>query len=105
MHAIRERQSLAMHRRIAGLLAEQPEAVICKALDNLCRWAADVDPCEIPAAYSEWRNLLSGPPPDEIAALLVSEHEDAVRLRQSTPFAGVLSAHEVWKIKRSHETA
>lgn len=105
MHAIRERQSLAMHRRIAGLLAEQPEAVIGKALANLGRWTAGVDSADIPAAYSEWRSLLLENSPAEIAALLVSEHENAARLRQSSPFAGVLDAREVWKIKRSHEAA
>lgn len=48
MHAIRERQPLALHRRIAELLAKQPEAVIGKAIDNLYRWTAEVDPAEIP---------------------------------------------------------
>jgi hypothetical protein len=35
MHTIREKQSLAMHRRVAALLIERPDAVIGKALDNL----------------------------------------------------------------------
>ncbi len=105
MHSLRENQSLVMHRRIAALLIEQPGAVIGKALDNLHRWTAAADAAEIPAVYREWKELLLARNPDEIVAILVSEDEDAVRLRQSSPFAGVLDAREVWKIKRRHEAA
>ncbi len=91
-----------MHRLIAERLVAQPEMVIPKALDNLRRWT---DGACLSGAYAEWHAILVGKKPEEIAALLVSEDEDAVRLRQSSPFAGVLDAREVWKIKRSHETA
>lgn len=103
MHSIREKQSLAMHRRIAVLLAERPIAVIGKALENLQQWTSGVEPAEVPSVYLEWKELLRKHHPHEIAALLVADDEDAARLRQSTPFAGVLDAREVWNIKRSHE--
>jgi hypothetical protein len=79
--------------------------VIDKALDNLQRWTAQSDAAEVPAVYQEWRKLLTNRDPQEIAEILLSDEENAVRLRQSTPFAGVLGAREIWKIKRCHETA
>jgi hypothetical protein len=87
------------------LLIERPDAVIGKALDNLQRWTARSDAAEVPAVYQEWRKLLLTGNPEAIAAILVSDDGDAVRLRQSTPFAGVLGAREIWKIKRCHEAA
>lgn len=105
MHSLREKQSLAMHRRIAALLIERPGVVIGKALDNLQRWMVAAGVAEVPAVYREWKELLLARNPDEIVAILLSEDEDAVRLKQSSPFAGVLDAREVWKIKRSHAAA
>jgi hypothetical protein len=43
--------------------------------------------------------------PGEVAYFMVSESELATRMRQSSPFAGVLSPREVWAIKKSHEAA
>lgn len=40
-------------------------------------------------------------PPDEIAAFLVADGDDATELRQSTPFAGALDPRERWRIWRS----
>jgi hypothetical protein len=105
MHRIREMQSLAMHRRIAVLLAERPDVVIGKALGNLARWMEGLPVAEVPTVYLEWKEMLSVKNPNEIAMILISEDEDAVRLRQSSPFAGVLDAREVWRIKRTHEAA
>jgi hypothetical protein len=98
-------QSLVMHRRIAELMAANPQAVISKALANLRRWSAPGNPAQVPGAYTEWLDLLNRMSPAEIAGLLVSEDENAVRLRQSSPFAGVLGAREVWAIKQGHEPA
>lgn len=81
MHVIREKQSLAMHRRIAAMLAERPDVVIGKALDNLRRWTTGVDVAEVPTVYLEWSNLLAEKTPNAMAAILVCEDEDAVRLR------------------------
>lgn len=61
-----------------------------KARDNLNRWAAAG--AAGPWA-DEWRDLLDRPVA-ELAAFLVSTSEDAFRLRQSSPFAGVLPPEE-----------
>ena len=105
MHARREIQSLEIHRRIAALLMTGPELVIGKALSNLDSWLASRNPSTPGSAYQEWRTLLHTRTPEEIASLIVSHDEDAVRLRQSSPFAGILSPQEIWSIKRSHAAA
>ena len=46
-----------------------------------------------PRALDEWREILDRPWP-EIAALITGTDESAVRLRQSSPFAGVLTPSE-----------
>ena len=104
MHHVRERQSLAIHRRIAGLIAENPDAVIAKAKENLDRWSRKSESGLSPA-HAEWLAILNQFAPSEIASLIVSTDEKATRLRQSSPFAGVLPPREVWAIKRNHEAA
>jgi len=47
-------------------------------------------------------------PVAEICAALIAETEEGQRLRQNSPFAGVLPPDEVWEIKsrlRRHATA
>jgi hypothetical protein len=105
MHRRREIESLAIHRRIASMMERNPEAVIGKALGNLHAWMARQDgPCA-DGAFQEWLDFLSQKSPREVADFIVSDTEEASRMRQSSPFAGVLSPREVWAIKRSHEAA
>ena len=47
----------------------------------------------MPRALDEWQRILREPWP-VIAALLTDSGERATRLRQSTPFAGLLSVRE-----------
>ena len=105
MHARREIQSLEIHRRIAGLLVADPKQVLGKAMSNLESWLKSRNSSALGSAYQEWLRLLQTLTPEQIAELIVSENEDANRLRQSSPFAGVLSPQEVWSIKRSHAAA
>jgi hypothetical protein len=58
---------------------------------NLARWL-DRDG-RAPRALLEWRAILEQPWP-AIAAILTDSGDEAARLRQSTPFAGVLTAAE-----------
>ena len=104
MHERREKQSLILHQRIAARMHENPAAVIGKAMDNLRRWQQGSEG-SLSAAHQEWSEILARRTPSEIAALIVSDLPDAVRLRQSSPFAGVLGPREVWAIKRGHEAA
>lgn len=105
MHERRDIQSLEIHRRIAGLLIAEPERVIGKALSNLDSWISHRDASAPGSAYQEWLGLLQAHTPEEIAARIVSTDQDAVRLRQSSPFAGILSPREIWSIKRKDAAA
>lgn len=58
---------------------------------NIRRWAGRMG--RVPAAYAEWLRALDRPWP-EIRHILVSSDENSVRMRQSTPFSGILSQQE-----------
>jgi hypothetical protein len=105
MHHRREQQSLEMHRRIAGRLQDDPAAVLAKALANLDCWLQRQAGGASEAVLVEWRTLLETSSVADIAAFLCSENERAVRMRQSSPFAGVLAPREVWEIKKHHAAA
>lgn len=97
-HRLLEARSLAMHALIAARIARNPE-LLGKARENLERWSSrwGDDP---PRWAREWQALLGRPWP-EIAALITEPSENAARLRQSSPFAGLLTPEER---KRIHET-
>ena len=93
--------SLEMAQRIAAGLRDGSVSIDL-ALENLDRWS--VRNANAPAllrCYEEWREILSLPV-EEICAVLCSETDEGQRLRQNSPFAGALSAEEVWEIKSRH---
>jgi hypothetical protein len=74
---------------------------------NLSRWRErNADSPSLLRCYAEWESILTRPL-EQICALLVAETEEGQRLRQNSPFAGVLSPAEVWEIKdqQRHATA
>lgn len=95
-----DRRSLALHRRVAERLRQDP-SLLKVARANLERWLARDQAGDLAAeSVREWQEILDTRSLEELCELLVSNDEDATRLRQSSPFAGVLSAAEVWEIKR-----
>jgi len=90
-HRIIEARSLAMHCLIARKI-ETDRRLLDAARRNLARWSARYAD-GAPRALGEWREILDRPWP-EIAALITDAGESAVRLRQSSPFAGVLTPAE-----------
>ena len=90
-HRIIEARSLAMHCLIARKIAADP-ALLDVARRNLETWSARYGDSP-PRALDEWRAILEQPWPD-IAALITDPGESATRLRQSSPFAGVLTVAE-----------
>jgi len=90
--------SLELGRRIAERRRRQPE-LIDFAHANLMRWSRqNASAPSLLRCYAEWQQILSQPV-DEICTLLCSESDNAQRLRQNSPFAGVLTPKEVWEIK------
>lgn len=85
-----DERSLALHRLIAAKVRADP-ALLDKARENLRRWqGASGSPS---LAFAEWEQILSGSV-DQVTAFLVERSERAARLRQSSPFAGVLTEDE-----------
>lgn len=90
-HRVIEARSLAMHCLIAQKIAADP-ALLNIARRNIAAWRARYGESP-PRALDEWQALLERPWP-EIAALIIDPGEAAARLRQSSPFAGVLTPAE-----------
>lgn len=89
-HRILEARSLALHCLVVRKIERDP-GLLGIARRNIKRWLhRDARP---PRALVEWRELLGRPWP-EVALILTDPGEEAARLRQSSPFAGVLTAAE-----------
>lgn len=90
-HRVIEARSLAMHCLAAQKIMRDP-ALLERVRGTLDTWRARYDE-DTPYALDEWAAILRRPWP-QIAAFITDAGERATRLRQSTPFAGVLSARE-----------
>ena len=86
-HAKIDEENRERDRRIAELLRRRPE-VIALAQRNLQNWAARWG--ELTDAWEEWALLLRMLTPTQLADFLESSTPKANRLRQSSPFFGVL---------------
>ena len=93
-HARIDARSLAMHRAIAAKLIASP-GLVAIAHDNLERWKASAGRSK---PYLEaWSELLAKPI-EELVALIQEDGEFMRAMRQTSPFAGVLSPRERWEI-------
>lgn len=90
-HRIIEARSLAMHC-LAARKIEQDPALLHKVRRTLDRWRRHYG-ADTPRALDEWDAILHWSWP-AIAGFITDAGERATRLRQSTPFAGVLTPNE-----------
>jgi hypothetical protein len=90
-HRLLEARSLAMHAVIAEKI-ERDRKLLDIPRNNLKRWRLRWGD-DVPAWYDEWSAICKRPW-REIAAIITEPSEEGARLRQSTPFAGVLSVLE-----------
>ncbi len=88
-----EERSIALHQEIAERLRTRPE-LLEVALKNLKKWIQRDG--ETPV-WIEWTSILNKPL-EELCAFLISPGEKARALRQSSPFCGILTTTERWKI-------
>jgi hypothetical protein len=94
-----DQRSLALHAAVAAKLEAHPQ-LLDVARRNLERWLQ-----QNPAtALREWRRILDSTPLPEVVALLRSSTEEAARLRQSSPFAGLLTTEERRTIVGAYES-
>ena len=94
-HALKDARSLALHCLTARRIAGNP-ALLRKARANLVRWRKRYSD-DAPNYFKEWERKLARPLP-EILAFMTEFSEEGVRMRQSSPFAGILSAADRKKI-------
>jgi hypothetical protein len=100
-HARLDERSLALHRLVAEKIGADP-TLLDVARANLRHWQA-ASPERSPA-LCEWEHILDESPVDEVIALLIECSERATRLRQSSPFAGILTEAERKAIYESYAT-
>ena len=99
-HAWIDERSRALHARIAEKLRQRPE-LLSVAGENLDRWERLRGP---DPALDEWRSLLRETPLLELLRVLTEVGENADRLRQSSPFAGILTVEERTAVFDHYET-
>lgn len=93
-HSFLDRRSLAFHVAIAEKLRKDP-MLLEKVRDRLRRTLSD-ERVSISTrdAYREWLGVIEEHSFEEVLSLLVDPGEEGTRLRQATPFAGILSKAE-----------
>lgn len=91
-----DERSILLHRAVAQKIRENPD-LLAIARDNLRRWVAQGGPR---AYWTEWETLLDGPLED-LLTFIISPAEEARRMRQCSPFAGILPPRERWSIYES----
>ena len=93
---------LIEHKLIAERLRSNSAGVIAKARENIERWGwlRDFpDPSSRSDFMNSWMALLDGPQ-EMLLAVLVGSDERSITLRSSSPFAGLVSFEERWRIRR-----
>jgi len=90
-HQSIDERSLAMDRLIAEKIQQDP-ALVNTAREILSRWMISADASVLPT-FKEWTTILELPL-EEILDVLQGGDERCVRLRQSSPFCGILSQEE-----------
>lgn len=90
-HRLIDGRSLAFDRLIAQKLRRNP-ILVNKARANLSRWLQTCDPRSAGDLFA-WERELDKPLP-QLLELLEATDERATRLRQSSPFCGILTPSE-----------
>ncbi|MBY0312511.1 MAG: hypothetical protein K2W85_10600 [Phycisphaerales bacterium] len=99
-HADIDRASLELARAIAARIDADP-SLVSIARENLSRWKTrNADAPSLIQCYEEWERILDCGW-DHARGALLAETEEGQRLRQNSPFPGILSPREVWAIKRA----
>lgn len=97
-HPLIDQRSLAMHQCVAQKIRQDP-ALFDKVCGTLARWRATVSPAAQP--YLEvWQQAVDQGM-EACLALAVEDSARATALRQSSPFAGVLTPAERFGFLRS----
>lgn len=98
-----EERSIALHRAVAERIRENP-GLMKEAVKNLQRYLQQFfsKGREPSSALLEWQDILENLSLEEVLEFMVSDSERARRLRQSSPFAGILTPRERWRIYEAY---
>ena len=88
-----DRRRLFTHRAIAEKIDGDPR-LIGKAHENLETWRMRSFDGALPPALQEWKDILNSQDWPSIRKILVDDSEESNRLRQSSPFPGILTEPE-----------
>ena len=96
-------RSIALHRAIADRIRTNPR-LMEKAIENLQKYLDQFaqENRTAPKSLTEWQDILTNRPGEDVLEFLVSSCESASRLRQSSPFAGILTPKERWRIYEAY---
>ena len=95
-------RGLALARSVVAHIEADPALQGLKKARQTCRHWLQVLPQSQHAPVLEWSAILALPWP-EVRAVLLDPGERGKRLRQNSPFCGVLSNRERWTILREFE--
>lgn len=98
-----EERSIALHRAVADRIRKNHK-LMREAEQNLQRYLQQsFSEGKTPTrSLLEWQELLENKSLEEILEFMVSDSERARRMRQSSPFAGILSPQERWRIYEAY---
>ncbi|HEX5209544.1 MAG TPA: AbrB/MazE/SpoVT family DNA-binding domain-containing protein [Steroidobacteraceae bacterium] len=91
----RELDELRRSIALAVVQRHTPRQIRAQILANLYRWK---ERGVWGSAYEEWRGIASGDDDGQLYAVMLGRDEEAVRLRQSAPFVGLLPKEEVRRL-------
>jgi len=95
-HRLIDMRSLALARAVVEKIDADPRRAGLSKAKAVCeKWARRRHD---PAAL-EWLEILKRPW-EEVRAVLLDESEEGARLRQNSPFCGILTPKERWRIYR-----
>jgi hypothetical protein len=97
-----DQRSLAFDVAIANMIRAQPD-LVHRAQVTLDRWIEQCQPT-VPPVLLQWREILDCWPLEKILHLLESSEEEPRRLRQSSPFCGILPREARLAILKEYES-
>lgn len=90
-HRNLDKRSLFLHTKIAEKIQKNPE-LLHIAIENITSWEKNQD-IHVQPYLDQWKNILNTGL-DETIKVMLSFSEEAIALRQSSPFPGILTKKE-----------
>ncbi len=102
-HTMIDARNRELHGIIAGKVRQNP-ALILEVRAALNRWLKATDESDRGrSSLLEWQKRLDEQSLEQSLTFISSEDEEACRLRQSTPFVGLLTEEERMSVFRKYE--